>query len=139
MHPSTTEDWLNVAAERAADAEAILGSRQSSIGSVYIVGYGIECSLKAYLRACGRKFPQSGQQGHNLTALWKAAGFRKRDLGGHAGCNTFFLESWNTAIRYTLELEDGGITTSELVGGGRKITGWLHTQTRRRLMRKGKH
>lgn len=136
MQPVTIDDWLEVATERAADAEAILATRRTSIGSVYLVGYGIECCLKAFLKASGRPFPQAGATGHNLTALWKSSGLRKSDIGGHGGCNTFYLESWNTALRYSGELDAGGITHEELVQGAKRITGWVSQQTRRKQMRK---
>jgi hypothetical protein len=45
MAPNTAQDWITVANERAADAEAMLSSRQDSVGPVYMVGYAIECSL----------------------------------------------------------------------------------------------
>lgn len=134
--PSVGE-WLSVANERTADAEAIFQGRGTSAGSIYMVGYGIECSLKAYLKASGLPLPQSGPGGHNLVALWKRSGFRKRDIGGHLGSCTFYFELWHTGMRYFSELDLNGMTHAELLIGARQITGWLQTQVRRK-MRKGR-
>jgi hypothetical protein len=46
MAPNTSQEWIDVAKERAADVEAL---KQRQVGAVYMAGYAIECSLKAYL------------------------------------------------------------------------------------------
>ncbi|WP_013320549.1 HEPN domain-containing protein [Gloeothece verrucosa] len=50
MSPNTYQEWLNVALERIADAEAIHKHNPNAIGAVYMAGYAIECSLKALLQ-----------------------------------------------------------------------------------------
>ena len=47
MIPTTSNEWIAVANERAADAEAIKTTRNDSVGPVYLAGYAIECGLKA--------------------------------------------------------------------------------------------
>ncbi|MEB3830617.1 hypothetical protein [Phormidium sp. CCY1219] len=69
MEPTTADDCSAVANERAADAEAIAKCRPTSVGSVYIAGYAIECSLKALLQKRGIPTPTSGALGHNLHKL----------------------------------------------------------------------
>ena len=41
MQPGTWEQWLNVAIERAQDADSIAKERSDSIGAVYIAGYAV--------------------------------------------------------------------------------------------------
>lgn len=63
MQPTTVEDWIEIANNRAADAEAIRKVEETSVGSVYMAGYAIECSLKALLRSQNTPFPKSGREG----------------------------------------------------------------------------
>lgn len=136
--PISFEDWLKVARERASDAEAILSHRPDSTGSVYLVGYAIECSLKAYLILVGRPLPTSGRAGHNLTGLWNASGFRKRDLGDTDGRKVFFLEDWDTSMRYWSIRQNGGITNQQLIEGAKQVVGWVQGQVRREGMRRNR-
>jgi HEPN domain-containing protein len=131
MHPQTTEDWLFVAKERGADAEAIIKTRPDSVGSVYLAGYAVECSLKAYLRAAGIPFPTAGRGGHDLTALWRASGFSKRDIADINGSKVFYLEGWSTGLRYYTTHVYGGLRNEELLIGAKRVVGWLQQQARR--------
>jgi len=128
----TAEEWLEVSRERALDAGVILSLRPDSIGSVYLAGYVIECSLKAFLQAAGKKVPTSGSAGHNLVGLWKATGLQKSILGGSEGSRTFFLEQWSTAMRYSVNEDLNGQSPEDLIDGAKLITGWFHQQVRRR-------
>jgi hypothetical protein len=113
----------------------MLPSRADSVGPVYVAGYAIECSLKAYLQASGLPFPTSGRAGHDLRALWGAAGFSLREIGDQRGEKAFFVEGWSTDLRY--ETTSGStLSGDELVGGARALTGWLQTRARRRRRRK---
>ncbi len=134
--PISIQDWLGVARERASDAEAILAKRPDSTGSVYLVGYAIECSLKAYLLSIGRPVPTSGRAGHNITGMWDASGFRKRDIGDNDGCKVFFLEDWDTSMRYSSVRQNGGITNQQLIEGAKRLVGWVQGQVRREGMRR---
>ena len=130
MQPSTTEEWLSVATARGADAEAVFEKHPGSIGSVYLMGYGVECSIKAYLKATRRPFPTSGRAGHDLTALWRASGFSKRDIQDKDGNKAFYFEDWSTDLRYYT----GGLRQlnhGELLASAKKVVGWLHQQARR--------
>lgn len=132
----TADAWLEIGRERAADAEAVLKERPASICSIYLAGYSVECSIKAYLQATGRKVITSGGEGHNLTGLWKSSGLRKSDIGGTEGARTFYFEEWNTALRYSTTGSFGGQTHDDLVTGARQITGWLHQQVQRKRARR---
>jgi hypothetical protein len=139
MQPNTLEDWLSVATARATDAVAILERHEQSIGPVYLVGYAIECSLKAYLMGAGIRFPTSGRAGHDLTALWKASGFQKRDLDDRDGSRAFYLETWDTSLRYARPPAALGLSNQQLVDGAKFIVRWLHNQARRdELRRRGR-
>lgn len=127
----TSEQWLAIGKERAVDAQSLLDTRPTSVCSVYLAGYTVECSLKAYLQALGKKVPTSGAMGHNLVELWKATGLQKSILGGSEGSRTFFLEQWNTGMRYSVSEDFGGQTTEELVKGAKIIAGWFHQQVNR--------
>ena len=69
MPKKSAEEWLTIGRERAADAESLLNGRPSSVCSVYLAGYGVECSIKAYLEITKRRVITSGAAGHNLTDL----------------------------------------------------------------------
>ena len=130
MTPTNANDWISVANERAADAEALKTTRCTSIGCVYIAGYAIECSLKALLQSTRKAFPKHGQEGHNLRRLWEASGFRLSDLSDPSGAKTFFIQNWDTSLRYESTFESS-ITIVELVDGAKQLTGWIQGQTRR--------
>jgi hypothetical protein len=131
MTPTTASDWLTVANERAADAEAMKISRCTSIGCIYMAGYAIECSLKALLQSSSTPFPRHGQEGHNLRGLWEASGFRLSDLSDSTGAKTFFIQNWDTALRYELTC-DSSLTMMELVDGAKHLTGWIQSRIRRK-------
>lgn len=86
---------------------------------------------KAYLRALNKQFPKKGSAGHNLTSLWAAAGFCKRDIPDEKGAGAFYFEAWNTSIRYVTAHSHGGISTSDLFNGAKPVVGWLQSQIRR--------
>jgi hypothetical protein len=130
MSPTSSDGWLDVARERASDADALLGARDQSAGSVYFAGYAIECSLKALLQRSGKAFPTAGGAGHDLRGLWLQSGFRLGDISDASGAKTFFVESWSTDLRYEVAPSLPG-STSELVGDARQLSSWIQTQIRR--------
>jgi len=136
MPPNTSQEWIEVAKERAADAE-LLKQRLNSVGAVYMAGYAIECSLKAYLQREGKPFPTAGSEGHNPKGLWKASGFRFCDLPDTAGEKTFYIEHWNTELRYE-SAYDFPVPLESLVKGAKELTGWIHKQIRRSSIHKRK-
>ena len=122
-----------MAQERAADAR-ILYDRGRSVAAVYLAGYAVECSLKAYLQRIGRGFPTSGQAGHDLRELWRVCGFRLAALGDSQGNRTYFVERWNTGLRYNDTLDtvlDAGV----LVEGAAQLVGWIQGQLNQRQRR----
>ncbi|WP_017306032.1 hypothetical protein [Spirulina subsalsa] len=101
----------------------------------YLAGYAIECSLKALLQKRGTGFPKHGQQGHNLRGLWEAANFQLSDLADPTGAKTFYLEKWDTSLRYEVSC-DSSLSHQELVEGAKQLTVWIRTQVRRNRLRK---
>ncbi len=132
--PSTPEDWMAVAQRRGADSRAMLGGELST-GPVYMAGYAVECSLKAYLKSQEIDFPAGGPAGHNLAQLWKAARFPLTDLRDTNGAKTFYVDTWTTALRYELAVPSA-LSPEELVTGAVHLAGWLQTRARRAGWRK---
>ncbi|MGK7889578.1 MAG: HEPN domain-containing protein [Leptolyngbyaceae cyanobacterium] len=129
--PSTAEEWLCIATERGADADAIIKSGNTSIGSIYLAGYAIECSLKALLQAKNQPFPKHGEQGHNLRNLWRSSGFCLSDISDSKGTKAFFIDQWSTSLRYEKSLESS-LSPEELVDGAKQLTGWIQRQIRKK-------
>jgi len=139
MAPHTPQEWLDTAKERAADADEVCKFRPTSVGSVYLAGYAIECSLKALLQKKGIPFPSSGTQGHNLQALWKALGFQFSDIKDKEGTQTFFLTDWSTDLRYETSLTTNrGFQVKQLVNGARILNSWIEDKIKRSKPRKKK-
>ena len=132
--PSTSEGWLDVARERGADARAMLPEREKSVGPAYMAGYAVEGALKAYLQAQGIPRPTSGPAGHDLAALFKAAGLRLQDLNDSEGHAAFFLSDWSTALRYQAHKPDDmrGFGSLALVEAAGRLVGLLTARIKRR-------
>jgi hypothetical protein len=128
--PDTIEGWLNVARERAQDGSAMISARPTSAGPVYMMGYGIECSLKGYLKSQRRAFPTSGRAGHDLRALWEAAGFRLSDINDKNGAKTFYIERWSTDLRYAAVLPDS-TAPGDLLRAAHDLIGWIQQKAKR--------
>jgi hypothetical protein len=128
--PTTPEGWLEVASNRAADADAMMPARSLSSGPVYMAGYAIEASLKAYLTLKGIPRPARGPGGHNLKGLWKASGFRLRDLNDVDGSKSFYISDWGTHFRYTA-VPQFPLPCSALLDAAKKLTSWIQTHCRR--------
>lgn len=127
--PDTAEKWLAVAQERIADAEAIYNNRTTSIGSIYMAGYAIECSLKALLQKRSISYPRSGREVHNLRSLWKESRFQFADLKDRNGTQTFFLHQWSTDLRYESSLPHNlGLEVKDLLQGAKKLRKWIKRQ-----------
>jgi hypothetical protein len=129
--PKTFQDCIDTAKERAGDADAMLPTRNNSVGSVYMAGYAVECMLKAYLKKMNRSFSTRGKSGHNLQGLWRSAGFRLSDLTDRSGAKAFFLQDWDTALRYQSGVDELTHSTDELVTAAKQLTGWISKQIRR--------
>lgn len=135
MPPDTAEDWMAVANERGADAEALMSTRSLSVGCVYMAGYAVECSLKAYLQSRGTPLPSRGPGGHNLRALWLQSGFQLADLRDTNGTKTFFVDTWSTDLRYETRL-DVRMNLTDLMQGAKALSGWIQTRSRRARRRR---
>ena len=135
-NPSTPREWMSVARERGADAEAMLPTRSASIGPVYMAGYAIECAIKGYLQQEGISRPIRGREGHNLKGLWNQAGFRLADLKDNVGNKSFFIQQWSTDFRYQINFPQGRLDSAKLVEGAKKLAGWIQAQIRRQGRKK---
>ncbi|TVR09047.1 MAG: HEPN domain-containing protein [Phormidium sp. GEM2.Bin31] len=132
MSPNTYREWLTVADERRDDALKLQQERSQSIASVYLAGYAIECTLKALLHKQGRPFPKGGREGHNLRQLWSDCGFQVSDLHDPKGTQTFYLQTWDTSLRYESKLPSKhGLETEDLIEGAKRICGLVRTKIRR--------
>ena len=132
--PTSSEDWISVARERAADAAEIFHARPGSAGAFYMVGYTIECSLKAYLVSRGQRF-KFGREGHNLKALWRQAGLRLVDLGDSDGWKARCLQEWSTTYRYS-ETCDLKPDASKAIQRAKELSSFIQTLVRRQRKRK---
>ena len=101
-----------------------------SVAAVYLAGYAVECSLKAYLQRVGRGFPASGPAGHDLRELWKVSRFQMANLGDSQGNRTYFIEQWNTGLRYN-ETLGTALDAGVLVEGAVQLAGWVQGQLHR--------
>ena len=138
MQPNTWEHWREIAIERAEDAGSIAEKRPNSLGSVYMVGYAVECALKAYLQRKGISFASKGKEGHHLKTLWKKAGFRLSDINDTKGQQIFFIQEWTTNLRYEVRDNEGylliqgqGLNIKELIEGAKQLSGWIHKKIKR--------
>ena len=124
--PDTWHDWLDVAGERRADVTALqLGQREVAV--IYIVGYTVECHLKALLNKKSIRFPRSGPEGHNLAALMEKAGMKRSDL---MQPRREFVDMWGTDLRYETELPQGS-DFDTLLKGGTDLASYVAKQIKR--------
>jgi HEPN domain-containing protein len=138
MAPNTFDDWIEVSRERQEDARALL-SRKNSVGPVYMAGYAVEASLKAFLKKVNIEFPRTGDEGHNLKGLWQQAGFRLKDIKDKNGERAFFVEEWRTGLRYEVSPDVLHLRDSDsLVNAAGDLSGWIQNQIRRRRRKRGK-
>lgn len=135
MDPVNAEEWIWVARERAADADAMVPARDQSVGPVYMAGYAVECSLKAFLVRNRKKLPGMGREGHNLRLLWAESGFRLRDLKDEQGFKSFYITQWSTDLRYDAR-PTPNLETADHVTGARQLSGWIQKQVRRSRRRR---
>ena len=76
-----------------------------------------------------------GKEGHNLRGLWHAAGFRLSDLSDSSGNQTYFINHWDTSLRYQTAL-DTGHSVDDLIKGAQKLTGLIQQRLRSSLPRR---
>lgn len=130
--PDQPEDWESVANARLTDAQCMSQKCPKSIAGPYLAGYAIECYLKAYLQRSGISFPTKGSAGHNLRQLWSASKFQLRDLGDDPyGNKTFYLNDWDTNLRYMTELSESFLDTQSLIEGAIQLAKWIQNRGKR--------
>ena len=127
--PNSPNEWFQIAIERSADVDEMLPARSASAGPVYMAGYVVECSLKAYLMACGKRW-ERGREGHNLRNLWKASGFKLSDLKDQDGAKAFFVHSWSVDLRYE-QRSPREHTTNDLLAGAQSLASWIKQKAKR--------
>lgn len=130
MPPTTYKDWMEIASESSKDAEELANARSNSVAAPYLAGYCVECALKAYLNRFGIPFPAHGPEGHNLRRLWREAKFRKSDIKDSTGAKTYYIESWDTSLRYEKKI-NSDLNAVDLINGAKQLTSWLFIQIRR--------
>lgn len=130
--PSTAAEWLAVARERGLDAGALLPARAQSVAPSYLAGYAVESALKAYLQSRGISRPSSGPEGHNLRALWKSSGLRLSDLKDSDGSAAYFINDWDTRLRYQSTRPATALGSEQLVSTATRLVGYLSNLTKRR-------
>jgi HEPN domain-containing protein len=106
--PTTRAQFKQVAAAREAEAAVLMTARQWS-GAYYLVGYAVECGLKAILvkQFRGNVLPDKNKVNaaytHDLSALLKAAGLEQDStfLGdAQLRANWNSAKGWNERSRY---------------------------------------
>lgn len=90
-------------------------------GALYLAGYVVECRLKVLLGKMGRKYPKAGRAGHDLVALWQAAGLRYSDLSGFRRA---FIDYWSTDLRYSASISSEH-SAEDLLDGARDLAGYV--------------
>lgn len=130
--PETVQDWLEVASDRARDASALRG-QERHLAAIYMLGYAVECTLKAHLVLLNKR-PPTGRAGHDLRGMWEEAGFKRNDL---SGVRRWFIDQWTTDLRYEKELP-GNSDPEELYKAGIHVVGFLQTRLRWNKRRPGR-
>lgn len=94
-------------------------------------------AFKALLQKKGIPTPTFGKKGHNLHELWQASGLHFSDLRDPEGKQTFFLQDWDTSLRYERNLPKSlGLEIPDLLAGAKQLNQWIQTQVRRSKPRK---
>jgi hypothetical protein len=103
-------EFQQLAEERVHDADALLRARQWS-GAYYLVGYAVECALKACIAKLTNlhDFPDKDIAvrcfTHHIETLVDASGLKtRRDSDAHANAalktNWLTVKDWNEKARY---------------------------------------
>jgi hypothetical protein len=106
-------------------------------GALYLAGYVVECKLKILLGKLGKRYPTSGRAGHDLVALWEAAGLRYEDMGGFRRA---FIDYWSTDLRYSAHISSPH-SPEDLLKGAQQLAAYVTKQITytRGIKRRGKH
>lgn len=133
--PADVHEWLRVAGVRLQEARELMLANTSSVGSAYLAGYAVECSLKAYLMNEGKPRPTYGGEGHNLRALWSSCDLVLRDLNDTSGSKNYFMSDWSTDLRYQVS-RNTDILDSEIINGAGRVLSRITNLIRRRSQRR---
>jgi HEPN domain-containing protein len=131
VNQRSAQDWDDAAKERTQDTETLLQHRPNSMGTIYLAGYVVELNLKALWVELGKQPPRT----HDLRSLWLGAGFRLADLQDRTGTRSFFIEDWNTSLRYEAT-QRPKFTSAELVAAAKKLAQQVAMRRRRNLQRR---
>jgi len=128
------EDFRSAAIERRRDA-AKLRDGARHLAAIYILGYAVECGLKAFLELESRRVPRGGSAGHDLLGLWEAAGFKRLDVSGY---RRLFLDEWSVALRYREALPSNA-DAAALYRGGCELASFVQKKYNRPKPRRKRH
>jgi HEPN domain-containing protein len=132
--PGHAAEWLAVAGMRLREAKRLEEAGAGCVGSAYLAGYAIECSLKALLAQRGVPRPEPGRDGHNLRTLWSSCDFALKDLSDQDGSKLYFMSHWSTDLRYQAR-KNTDIADADLLNGASKILSRITTHIRRNARR----
>jgi hypothetical protein len=108
----TRKDFQALARTRLADAEALLQAGQFD-GAFYLLGFAVECGLKACIARLIRRHEFPNKQmtidsySHDLSKLVKTAGLESAlnaDIGAdpHFNANWMVVKDWSVESRYSV-------------------------------------
>lgn len=109
---------------RAAEANHLASGGYMS-GALYLAGYVVECKLKILLNKMGKPYPTAGRPGHDLKALWDAAGLRRED---QRGFRRAFIEYWSTDLRYSAVVSSVH-APEDLLRAAQELAGYVGKRT----------
>lgn len=130
MARKTPEQWQDAANERVRDADVLREHRSNPVGTIYMAGYVIELHLKALWEEQGKEPPRT----HDLRQLWRGV-FQLAELQDRTGARSFFLNDWNTSLRYEAGMPST-YTAAELLDAAKSLAGRIRRECRR--VRQGK-
>ena len=134
MQPDTPRDFLKVALQRLAAAEAIMAKLDFNLEVQYIGGYSVECSLKALLlektplieRTNMHYILTHGAAAHQAENLLGKLRYRKINLTRELSRRMRRFD-WDTSLRYETGRKDTG-ETNALLRTARMLYNWVEEQ-----------
>lgn len=73
----------------------------------------------------GKPYPAAGKAGHDLKALWDAAGLLREEQGGFRKA---FIEYWSTDLRYSA-LVSSAHAPEDLLKGAQELSSYVTKRT----------
>ncbi|HIJ85697.1 MAG: hypothetical protein HW380_3077 [Magnetococcales bacterium] len=133
--PANKEAWLEVAMARSRDANTLKDSPSCTTAAVYMAGYSVEASLKAYCVHQDIRKTWSGASGHDLKSIWKESKLKLSDVSDTGGTSTFYLQEWSTDLRYCSKYNFPN-STADLIKGSNRLISFINQCIKRTRRRK---